>query len=218
MSIQSMKSSRAAYASRPFLAASGLLLAAAPAFAHHPMGGMTPETFGQGFLSGLGHPVIGLDHLAFLIIAAMLTFTLKGAARFTVPMAFIAATVAGTLLHLGAANIPLAEALVAATVVVGAVLVLARSSLQALVMAAVFAVSGIFHGYAYGEAVVGAETTPILAYLLGFAAIQYGLIVGGALAFDKVAARSERVRTMTQRVGGFAALAVGGIFLALGIA
>jgi urease accessory protein len=36
-------------------------LLAEPAFAHHPMGGLTPATFADGLLSGLGHPVIGLD-------------------------------------------------------------------------------------------------------------------------------------------------------------
>ena len=35
--------------------------------AHHVMGGRTPETFMQGLLSGLAHPVIGLDHLAFIV-------------------------------------------------------------------------------------------------------------------------------------------------------
>jgi hydrogenase/urease accessory protein HupE len=35
-----------------------------PAFAHHMTGGRTPATFGEGMLSGLGHPVIGLDQFA----------------------------------------------------------------------------------------------------------------------------------------------------------
>src|SRR5262249_29863369 len=37
------------------------------AFAHHVMGGKTPSTFVEGLLSGTGHPVIGPDHLAFLL-------------------------------------------------------------------------------------------------------------------------------------------------------
>lgn len=218
MSMHNTKSTCATYALKPFAVSSALLVAATPAFAHHPMGGMAPETFGQGLLSGLGHPIIGLDHFAFLVIAALLTFSLKGGARFSVPLAFIAATIGGTLLHLGAATIPLAEALVALSVVVGAVLVLSRHSLHALGLAALFAVSGVLHGYAYGEAVVGAEATPIMAYLLGFAAIQYGLIVGGALALDKLAARSETARGIAQRAAGFGALLIGGLFLALGLA
>ena len=41
--------------------------ASAPAHAHHMLGGRTPVTFMQGLLSGLGHPVIGIDHLAFVV-------------------------------------------------------------------------------------------------------------------------------------------------------
>src|SRR5262249_58096024 len=38
-----------------------------PAFAHHMMGGRTPATLGEGILSGLGHPIIGLDHFAAVV-------------------------------------------------------------------------------------------------------------------------------------------------------
>ncbi|MGD1951584.1 MAG: HupE/UreJ family protein [Leptolyngbyaceae cyanobacterium] len=43
-----------------------------PALAHHPMGGKTPSSFIEGFLSGVGHPVIGLDHLIFVIASGLL--------------------------------------------------------------------------------------------------------------------------------------------------
>ena len=46
-------------------------LAALPALAHHPMGGTTPTTFMQGLLSGIGHPILGLDHLAALIAVGL---------------------------------------------------------------------------------------------------------------------------------------------------
>ncbi len=48
------------------------VVAAGPALAHHPMGGVTPATFADGLLSGLGHPVIGLDHFAAVIAVGAL--------------------------------------------------------------------------------------------------------------------------------------------------
>src|SRR4051794_14567406 len=49
-----------------------LLAAAVPAHAHHFMGGALPQTWLEGLLSGLGHPVIGLDHAAFIVAAGFL--------------------------------------------------------------------------------------------------------------------------------------------------
>lgn len=194
-----------------------LLAASMPVFAHHPMGGMTPGTLGQGLLSGLAHPVIGLDHLAFLVVAVLLASMLKGAVRFVVPLAFIGATVAGTVLHLGAASIPMSEALVALSVIIGGVLALTRRNAGAFGLGVIFAVSGILHGYAYGEAIVGAETTPLLAYLAGFGIIQYALIAGGVLALEKLASQSEKARLVAARVGSAAALLTGGLFFAMSI-
>ena len=48
-------------------AALTLTFAAAPALAHHPLGGMPMETFTHGVLSGIGHPLLGFDHLFFVI-------------------------------------------------------------------------------------------------------------------------------------------------------
>lgn len=196
----------------------GLLLAASTSvFAHHPMGGMTPETFSQGLLSGLGHPIIGLDHFAFLVLAVLLSFALKGSARFLAPLAFVGATIGGTVLHLGAANIPMSEALVALSVVVAGVLAVSRRYPGAFALSAIFAVSGVLHGYAYGESIIGAETTPLLAYLAGFAFIQYALIAGGIIGLDKLASKSEATRLLVARVSGLAALLTGGAFLAMGV-
>ena len=57
---------------RRALAGSSIAMAAqasagGPAFAHHAMDGQMPTSFAQGLLSGLAHPVIGPDHLAFII-------------------------------------------------------------------------------------------------------------------------------------------------------
>ena len=51
------------------VAALALLLIASPAFAHHPfgMGDSSALTAWQGLLSGLGHPLLGPDHLLFLL-------------------------------------------------------------------------------------------------------------------------------------------------------
>lgn len=199
------------------LAIIGGILAPPLALAHHPMGGQTPETFTQGLLSGFGHPIIGADHFAFLVVAALLSFTLGGRARLLVPVAFVGATVAGTLYHLGAADLPLAETVIALSVLLGGVAVLLKGSASALALAALFGIAGVFHGYAYGESIIGAEASPMLSYLVGFSIIQYAIIVAGMKILDMIAARSEELHGLAVRLGGFSAAAVGAVFLGLSL-
>lgn len=177
------------------------------ALAHHPMGGMTPTTLWQGFASGVGHPVIGFDHLAFIIGMAALALLTK--APRIMPLAFVAACVVGTLIHLQAVTLPAAELVIAASVLLVGVLGLAGARLPVVAAAAMFAVAGVFHGYAYGEAVVGAEASPIIAYLAGFAAVQCAIAWGLQL----LAERSVRMASWIKAGAGIAA-GVGAVFLA----
>ena len=199
------------------LLAGTALMATPMVQAHHAMDGVTPTTFMQGLLSGIAHPVIGLDHLAFLLVAALLSVTLKGKARYLVPLAFVGATVAGTLYHLGAADLPMTETVVALSALLGGVAVLLKRSAPALIVAVLFAVIGVFHGYAYGESIIGAEQTPLLSYLIGFALIQYVIIAGAARALSLLAAKSERLQSLAIRSGGLFAAVTGVVFLGISL-
>ena len=53
------------------LLTAGAILAATPALAHHPLGGLPMETFSQGVMSGVGHPVLGFDHLFFVALMGL---------------------------------------------------------------------------------------------------------------------------------------------------
>lgn len=152
------------------LAAVILLAGQVPAHAHHAMGGDLPRTFLQGLLSGLGHPVIGLDHLAAIIGAGALV----GIARrgVTPLFAFSAAMMAGVALHIGKIDLPGGELLVGlATFALGALLI-GRAVLSPVLLTALFALVGVVHGHALGESIVGAEPAPIAAYLGGLFVVQ----------------------------------------------
>jgi urease accessory protein len=164
------------------LAALALMTVAGPAAAHHPMGGVTPSTFMEGFLSGIGHPVIGIDHLAFIMaIGIAAAFTRGG---FGITAAFIAASTVGVLSHVAELNIPLVEPLVAASVIVAGAALAAGMTSASIGWLILAAIAGLFHGYAFGEAAVGAERTVIGAYLIGLALIQIA-IAGGAMLLSR---------------------------------
>ena len=194
------------------IAAIGGLLSfmASPALAHHPMGGVTPSNFMEGFLSGIGHPIIGVDHLAFIIAVGLAAaFTTQ---RFLSPLAFIAATLAGCLLIVSGVALPFAEIVITGSVVLLGALVLSGRKVSSGFYIAVFAVAGLFHGWAYGEAIVGAETTPLLAYLAGFAATQYAI----ALAAGWVVLglwKASGPEAIKPRLAGAVAAGIGAAFL-----
>jgi len=180
-------------------AALALTLAPAGALAHHPMGGTTPASLADGLLSGLGHPVIGFDHLAMIVAAGVAAaFLPRG---FAVVAAFAAATLAGVGLHLGAVTVPGAEILVALSVVAVGALIAGGARLSAGAFAALFGFCGLLHGYAYGEAIVGAEAAPLGAYLLGLAAVQLAL-AEGVRRLARMAGEAPALRTAGGAVFG----------------
>ena len=80
-----------------FILTSTMLLASiSSAFAHHPLGGVVPDSAINGFLSGVGHPVIGFDHLAFVIAIGVLAALQSH--RLLMPAGFIGGTILGTVL------------------------------------------------------------------------------------------------------------------------
>jgi urease accessory protein len=71
------------------------------------------------------------------------------------------------------------------------------------------------HGYAYGESIVGAEPTPLVAYLAGFTLIQLAIVLA-AFAAARYVDRGRPSFQTAGAVGG--ALSVAGVaFLALSL-
>ena len=176
------------------------LLMADPAFAHHVMGGRTPSTFGEGLLSGLGHPVIGIDHLAFLVAVGVVA-GLAGL-NLLLPTLFVAASAIGVALHVKGVNIPGAEVMVAASVIVAGALVARGAVSSTALWGALFAAAGLVHGYAFGESIFGAETTPLAAYLIGLVVIQGALAIGIAALTRRLAADAIAPRLAGAAIAG----------------
>ncbi|MCA8926750.1 MAG: HupE/UreJ family protein [Alphaproteobacteria bacterium] len=185
------------------------VLAASPALAHHVSGGVAPQTAFHGLLSGLAHPVIGLDHLAFIVLVGLAA---AGTHRRIVgPAVFIGATLAGTLVHLAGVTFPLAEVVVAASVVVLGALLFHGRQVRGAVALSGFAFAGLFHGWAYGGAVIGSAPMPIVAYLIGFALVQFAIAAGVArLASAAVGTAEGLIRA---RGAAAVCLGIGLVFL-----
>jgi urease accessory protein len=173
---------------------------APPAFAHHLMGGALPTTAWQGLLSGLGHPIIGIDHFAFIVGVGLMSHL---AGRIVLlPLLFVAATVLGCFAHVQGYTIPWVEPALVLTVAAAAAVVGTRAKAPASVLAPLFVLAGGLHGYAYGESIVGAEPGPLAAYVVGFGMIQCALAVASGAALRAVLARAYLSETRAARMAG----------------
>jgi len=200
-----------AFGSAATILGSYLLINTSPVLAHHPNGGEIPSNFIQGFLSGLGHPVIGIDHLVFVVAIGLLA-ALSKKMGLIIPTAFTIATAMGTGIHLQSVNLPAPELIISASVLVMGIFLAQKNQASITLLAAVGAIAGIFHGYAYGESIVGAETTALVAYLLGFCGIQLGI---SAIAFflGKNIVNQADKSTLLLRFAGFTISGIGFAFL-----
>jgi urease accessory protein len=181
-----------------------LLLLGSPAFAHHPfgMGDSSQLTGWTGLVSGIGHPLLGPDHLLFLLAISFIG--LKRPIAWILPM--LAIGLGGSLISqfipLPDAVAPWAEALVSLSLVAEGFIAL--SVAPATWLLPLFGL----HGFLLGSTIVGAEPTPLLTYFLG-------LLIGQGVLLALVCSSSK---TVINRLGEQGRRLGAGIWIGIGIA
>ncbi len=171
-----------------------------PASAHHLMGGRTPATFTDGILSGLGHPVIGLDHFAAVVAIGCLAATQRAGALLAT--GFVLAMIGGVAAHVHGTAVPGAEVMVALSVILLGALLLSRNPMPSGAALGLFALTGLLHGYALGESIYGAEPTPLAAYLIGLAAVQTGVALAAMGVARLMQQRAADLRLVGAGIAG----------------
>jgi len=158
--------------------AAALLLSAAPALAHHPMEslGIEPSSI-SGLLSGLAHPLLGPDHLLFLLALALVG--LKRSMRWTLGLLVVG--LASSAVGLWLPGLPAAEALVSLSLVLEGLVIAGR--LPALTLIPAFAL----HGYVLSASVIGWESTPIAFYFFGLLLSQALVLTASLVALRRLA-------------------------------
>ncbi len=185
-----------------------------PALAHHPMGGAAPATLLEGVLSGVAHPVIGLDHFAFLIAAGFLAGAAREPRASAALPAFLVAGLAGAALFLAGIGLGPVEAVVAFTTLALGALLLGRSGearLRPGLLTMALAAAGLFHGQALAEAVEGSPGGVVVAYLLTLVLVQGFIGIGAALL-------RRHLSAPVRQLAGAGAAGVGAIALVMALA
>ena len=202
---------------KKIFAVAAATLAATPALAHHPLGGMPMETFMHGVMSGVGHPVLGFDHMFFVI--AMGVAALFTAHRYLTPAAYIAAMLVGCGLMYAGVAMPLQETFIAISLLAVGGIVLSGRALGAGMALALFAAFGLFHGSAFGSSIAaqegGISAAVLTGYLLGLGLIQYAIALAAGWVAEKLLGAHEATSVNARLVG--AMVAGVGVFLCLEI-
>jgi len=181
------------------------------AHAHHVMDYALPVTALDGFLSGLGHPVIGVDHLLFIAGAGVLAAPLRRG--FLLPLVFVVASMIAAAARAGGGDWGMAEIWIALSLIaLGALMLVARDPKRSWI-AALFFVSGALHGYALAQSIIGAERTPLLAYFIGLTVVQCAIALSAWAAARWLAA--HRPQLPLQQIVGAAIGAAGLLFVGM---
>jgi len=181
-----------------------LLLTPALAWAHvgaHPV---------SGFFSGLIHPLTGVDHLLAMVAVGLWAGLMGGSAWWRLPVAFVAALVAGFWVALAGLLFPAAETWVQLTLL-GLGLLLAAAVRFPLALATlVVAFFGLFHGYVHGLEVPESEVAAVYALGMGVTSLALHLSGVGLAHGLKHLARGE---FWAVRAAGVAIAGVGAALL-----
>jgi urease accessory protein len=161
-----------------------------------------------GLLSGIMHPIGGLDHVLAMVAVGVFAVVLGGRALWLVPASFVAMMVVGFGLGVSGIALPWVELGIAlSSIVIGAAAALGRP----MPVAAAMALTGlfaVFHGHAHGaEMPTGALG---LEYALGFVLATAALHLAGIGA-------AVGVSRLVGRYGRAAAQVAGGLFALGGV-
>ena len=171
----------------------------------------TFERYGS-FISGLTHPILGLDHLLAMLSVGIVSAQIGGKAIWQVPATFVGVMAVGGLLGVLDIGLTAIEFGIALSVLALGVAIFMEKGIPIAVVMVAVGLFAIFHGYAHG-AEMPSLAQPIryaLGFLTGTAVIHVaGVLIGDIPSHYKVGP------TILRGIG--AVIAVFGVLFLVGV-
>ena len=170
-----------------------------------------------GLMDGLLHPVFGPDHLIAIISVGVVSMQLGGANIWRLPVAFVAAMMAGAALGIAQVSVPHTELGIAVSVLVlGLGILIAHERLSPWPIIALVALFGACHGYAHGVEIPKSVSPTLysLGFVIGTAVLHIvGMVIGEVATLQRWLWRGLRVAGGLVAVSSvlFVALALQGL-------
>ena len=126
-----------------FLSATFALLA--------PMAAQAHVIGGNGFTSGVTHPLRGLDHLLAMVAVGIISARLGGKALWAVPATFVGSMVFGGALAIAGVKLAFVEPGIALSVLVLGIAIALSPRVPASAAMGCVGLFAVFHGHAHGQ-------------------------------------------------------------------
>ncbi len=163
-----------------------------------------------GWLSGLAHPLGGLDHLCALIGVGLWAAQRGGRALWLMPLAFLGVMALGGLVGMAGFAMPMVETGIVASVLILGCLIAAAVRLPLLASTILVGLFALLHGHAHGLEAPEAATG--LLYGFGFLTSSALLLITG-VGLGWLACRRTSTIWLARYAG--AAMALCGVYLCL---
>lgn len=161
---------------------------------------------GGGFVSGLTHPIFGLDHVIAMVAVGLWGVFLGRPAIYVLPIVFPLIMAFGGALGVLGIPIPAVEAGIATSAVVLGLLIAFAVRAPVPIATAIVGVFAVFHGHAHGTELP--ESASAAAYSVGFV-LSTGLLHLAGIGLGELG---------RGKFGRIAARGLGGLIAVMGLA
>jgi urease accessory protein len=160
---------------------------------------------GAGFITGLAHPFMGLDHLLAMIAVGIWAAQTGGSAVWRLPLSFIVMMAFAALISASGFSLPALEPLIAGSVVLLGLMVVFAIRLPINLSMLLVGLFAVLHGYAHGLEIPQASSAILYGSVFVLATTLLHLI---GIGLGKVAYRKH---LLSRLIGSMIALA--GLYL-----
>ena len=181
------------------------LMLTATVAAAHPGDGLHIHS---GFLSGLLHPMLGIDHLLAMAAIGFWSIRQSAGMKRSAPLFVVGGMVVGAAIAWGGISLAGVETGIAMSVLLAGVLIATMAKLPTAVGGTLVALFMVAHGYAHGAEMTAGSS--LLLYMAGFVIATLAItFVGRGLGTVMLKADNR----ITRALGGVIAV-IGGVLAA----
>ncbi|MFA5922189.1 MAG: HupE/UreJ family protein [Methylococcaceae bacterium] len=180
------------------------MLAYIPTAGAHSMGAE-----GAGFITGLAHPFMGLDHLLAMIAVGIWAAQTGGSAIWRLPLSFIVMMAVAALISAAGYSLPALELLIAGSVMLLGFMVVFAIRLPVKLSMLLVGLFAVFHGYAHGLEMPQASSA--ILYGSGFVLATALLHLIG-IGLGRIAYRKHLLSRLSGSI-----IAIAGLYLAAAV-